>query len=206
MVKIKKIQVLLIIVALLMNSAYITNVLADTNGSVSPPSNPGICDEHGPCTDDHDFSSSGNGNGWCGKCGPKYYTYNGGSCAGTDYGGYNCYDWNVNSLITQYYYSTAASTAEMIACGIAGVACYTAGDISTIISAIGCWGSCATSWSGLTSAACAACLMANIGADVLIGIELGELKNVICECLTAECMENCDYSSSSQSGSVSACY
>lgn len=74
------------------------SIWADTDGPGSPNR---ACPEssyaeHGPCSDPHNFTSNGAGNGICGQCGNETWTYQGGACQGVDSGTPNCASYMVN--------------------------------------------------------------------------------------------------------------
>jgi len=152
---------------------------ADSSDGGIVPENPGgdnnAC---GPCNDPHNYTSSGVGNGICGRCGDKTYTYEGGSCQGTDnVDEFNCLDTSYYTTYTANYESTpvgslmfAVCLAALAACVIADGACFTL-----------CGGVCFVSGVFTLGASCLACLGA-CGAG-----------GVACICAYDECKENCDY-------------
>jgi hypothetical protein len=168
--------------------------VADTNGPPGyTPTPPGYdCDKHGPCTDPHTYTGSGIGNGYCGRCGNKVWTYSGGTCQGTDPGDFNCYEANYPTTITDFFVSTPVGTLAFVAC-FAGYALCLGG--CGILDAGVCGSVCVGTGGFTLGASCIACIAA-----------LGGACGAACTCAYDECKESCDYTSSSQAGSTTGCW
>jgi hypothetical protein len=90
----------------------------------------------GPCTDPHTFAVVGIGNGSCGACGGKIFTYNGGTCSGTGSGSPTCVSFTTTRTYLENYLSTPVGGMVEAACTVALVACLAAGTPSTICDCI----------------------------------------------------------------------
>jgi len=143
----------------------------------------------GPCTDPHTGSWSGVGNGWCGRCGDRTYTFSSGSCADTDSSA--CTDSTKAATYTVPYDSEPVGTIAYVLCVAARVVCLAAlvaGD------AIVCTPVCYTAgvWTGGT--ACYACITGVAAAGFMA-----------CDCGFDECKEWCTSGTPYYSGSVPTC-
>ena len=167
-------------------------VWADTDGpSGWVPANPGCdYDKRGPCTDPHTYTPVGIGNGLCGRCGDIVWTYSGGYCQGTDSGDPNCFEWGYPQTITDSYVSTPVGTLVFVACLAATTVLLVADGVCFAL----CGGVCITTgvWTG--GATCWACL-----------VGCGAVGTFII-CFYNECVENCDFMTSTNAGSATGCW
>lgn len=166
----------------------------DTDGPSGPPTvtNPGCPnDSHGPCTDPHTYTGGGVGNGICGRCGNKVYTYTGGSCSGTNGGDPDCRNYTVPATATYNFVSTPVGSLTYAACLAVYVACLTA---DGALAAGVCGGACIVGGVFTLGASCVACLAA-AGAGA-----------AACTCAYDECKEDCNYTGVTWAGSASACF
>jgi hypothetical protein len=138
----------------------------------------------GPCTDSHGGSWSGVGNGACGRCGTRTYTFSSGSCQNTNSS--SCSDYNKYATFTEEYESEPVGTIAYAACCVLHLGMSVAA-LAALAAAVP---ACATACVGTIGAACVACL-AGAGA-----LEMGVA------CSFAECVEWCTLENSYYSSST----
>jgi len=183
---------ILLAVCLVINAGITYPVWADTDGpSGYTPVNPNCPnDKNGPCTDPHQYTGNGIGNGLCGRCGNIVWTYTGGTCQGTDPGPPNCFECSYAQTITDFYVSTPVGALMFAVCCAATAAMLVADGVCFIL----CGGVCLTAgvWTGGT--ACWLCL-AGCGAG-----------GVAIICFYDECVEDCDYVNTGRAGTATGCW
>lgn len=140
-----------------------------------------------PCSDPHTGSWSGVGNGWCGRCGDRTYTFSSGSCASTGTPG--CTDSFKSATYTVPYDSEPVGSIAFAAC----VAMLIVGGAAGLAAIIAAAPGCATACAATVGVACVLCLIA-AGA---VGAGVG--------CAFAECIEWCTSGTPYYSGSVPTC-
>lgn len=193
------VAIVCVVANLLPGYAWVSIALADTDGPGMPNGGPrpGNNDAKGPCTDPGTATSSGIGNGYCGRCGNLTWTYTGGSCAGTSQAEANdCNDCNTPTTFVQNFVSTPVGSLTYAACFAAGVACMTVSGILDIIGGSVCAGVCVGSW-WTWGASCWACIT---GEAALVSTGAA-----VCACTYEECIEDCDYTTTDTFGSTAAC-
>lgn len=189
-----KLVILGVSICLIMPSS-VFRAFADSSGPGAPGVSPcgGTPNAKGPCTDPHIFTSSGVGNGACGRCGDVSYSYTGGACAGTHpIEGNNCTNCTRDpKVVTRQYLSTPVGSLMYAGCLATVTLCV--GGASTV-TALGCGAVCYTAgvWTG--GSACYFCLGGAGGAS-----------SAACCCGFDECKENCDYIHTTTSGFTSGC-
>lgn len=175
---------------------------ADTDGPGEPGAFggcPGNDDAIGPCSDPNDYTSSGVGNGLCGRCGDMTYSYIGGSCTGQDQVEQNnCNDCTLSpKTFVRNYESTPVGSLEYAAQYAVWIACVATSGAVDIALGAACVGVCGTAGIATWGAACWACIVGE-SATVAAGL-------AVCECAFDEFAEDCDYVGTDTFGSTSAC-
>jgi hypothetical protein len=140
----------------------------------------------GPCSDPHNGSWSGIGNGLCGRCGDETYTSSSGSCAGTSG---NCTDSTTFATYTLPYTSEPVGSLAYAGC----VAALVVGGVAELLLIIIAFPVCTTACVGTIGLACVACLT---GAGALAAGA---------DCAFSECIEWCTSGTGYVSGSVPTC-
>ncbi|KPK62192.1 hypothetical protein AMJ83_11490 [candidate division WOR_3 bacterium SM23_42] len=141
----------------------------------------------GPCTDPHTGSWSGIGNGWCGRCGDRTYTFSSGSCANTDTS--ECTDYNKAATYTVPYDSEPVGSVAFAACVVALIA----GGAAGLAALIAAFPVCASACAATVGVACVWCLIGAGAISAAVG------------CAFAECIEWCTSGTPYYSGSVASC-
>jgi hypothetical protein len=170
--------------------------LGDSDNPPPPavPGNPGLpSNTKGPCTDPHTWTSSGVGNGICGRCGNMVFTYTGGSCAGTSNSGCpDCRNYVLSpAVFTWPFTSVPVGSLEYACCLSAYVACLGADGILS---------------GGICGPACTVGGVFTLGASCIACIAGASLGAAACTCMYDECKEDCVGGSVTTAGTAGACY
>ena len=142
-------------VAALTCLCLVTNLLGPNLLMANGPCS-GANDAKGPCTDTGRYTSTGIGNGACGRCGPRVFTYAGGSCSGTSNSSSNdCNGCTTRwSTVTYNYAPTPVGSIAFAGCSVNFAACLSAAGVI------------ATSTAGLGAGAGAICVCARMPDSV----------------------------------------